>query len=399
VLFRSAKTKKQEPETKPAERTETDLGSVVPCSPPPLFVLTEGREIWVITDLAPFQNFWENVAFSEIGLVPDSPRYRVYRYQQKDAEAGELPSPKNRVNAVMRVGTMRSTVPDGNPRTLEVGLCVSRRPGWITGRKEDAVRAARELRRQMQGTDIGVFTRHHWHDTLSSSDLQAIAGQSVLRQPAAGAVVVCDMEYDSGWWHEELLNKIRNTPWVGALFYTSFADSLAVGSTVWDATLTNEICAGLKLSDTARLEPFVSSREPPSENAEPYRLILDGKPGVIAVGMVAPSLPRRIIELLRLISILRHAKISTDVATLSDYLEKSGRAEEAVLRTEGTLRSAVMLLGSDLDAKARIYQDSQGQWVHTLPLGDLGAATDTDELENYRWYPMLSQVVADMLRN
>lgn len=355
---------------------------MVPCTPPPLYCLTGGRLVWAISEVAPQQNFWVAVDPAEVGLTASGP-WGVYACRMGDQPLERAPQ-----NVVARVGEL--VLPD---RKMDVHVCVSRKPGVLAGRRQDAVRAVREMKRSYRGSGVAVLERCHYGDPLSSGDLQAIASAAVRRRPRSGSVVVCDMEFDQGWWDERLVGEIAETPWVSALFYTQ--GSAPPWAVSWD-TSRDGICPGVGLVEGSRLAEFPASQEPAVAGREPWRLALRGRPGVVAVGMANPTLPARIVEVLRLISVLRAASVPTDVATMSDYLEKKGRRPEALLRTERTLESAVQLLGSNLDSVPRLYRDRNGQWVHALPL-DLDTPGGVEELEGYRWYPMMAGAVSKLL--
>lgn len=364
---------------------DSEIASLVPCSPPPLYFLTGARNVWAISDAPPRQNFWTPADPADIGLATPADGYGVYAYQ-----TSEQPLPRSPVNVAARVGELLT-----GTRQMDVHVCVSRASGVLTGRRQDAVRAVREMKRRYHGTGVAVLERCHYSDPLTSWDLQAIARTAIGNPPVSGAVVVCDMEYDTGWWDEQLIKQVAGTPWVSALFYTQNPAPKAPGWAVtWD-TAQDGICPGVDLAPGSRLVEFPDPREPPAAGREPWRLALRGRPGIVGVGVVNPSLPERIVEVLRLITVLRAADIPTDAATLSDYLEKRSNPD-ALVRTERTLLSAAALLGANLDSAPRIYQDQRGQWVHTLPV-DLDTPGGETELEAYRWYAMLSGCVQNML--
>lgn len=367
-----------------------DLPLLVPCTPAPWFFFTYERDMWVLSDEPPEQNFWKKTDPATIGLQLDNRKIGVWRYKQMDLHH----SRHRRENVVARVGHLHT-----EGRRMDVGLCISRSPGAIVGRKESAVRAVRGIERQCASTDVGVVARCHHTDKFQSSDLQAIAEMTIERQPERGSVVICDMEYDSGRWDETLMGRIAETSWVSSLFYSEDPESLSSAVT-WDTTETDEICHGVRITSGSQLQPWADSTETLTDR-EPFRLTLLGRKPVIAAGIAGEAIPSKVGEVLRLISVLRFAKIPTDTATLSDYMEKKGRTHEAVHRTASTLRTAQDLMGENLDSVPRVWQDSNGHWVHSIPLDKLHGqhGGDTENLEKYRWYPQMSSVIAKMLED
>lgn len=362
-----------------------DVASVVPCTPPPIVIVSEGRNLWAVSDLRPVQNFWEPARPEAAGLAITRSDIHVYGYHPRSS-----PLPRTLRNVVARVGDLRY---DG--RELDVHVCASRSPAVFAGRKEDAIRSFRSMKTRYQHTDIAVIANCHFSDPYDSGDLQAIAREAIKHRPKIGAVAICDASYDNGAWKESVIADIAETEWVSAMFYSELP--VAGWATRWD-TSENRICDGVDLAEGAELEAFTQSRDEMIGKNEPYRLILRGRQGVIATGMANPALPDRITEVLRLISVLRTAGIPTDTTTISDYLNPKGRKAEVVQKTERILQSAKTLLGANPDGQPRIYQDKHGIWVHTLPI-DLDAGGSVQQLQGYRWFALLSHTVVKMLDN
>lgn len=371
----------------PKQQQNLHLHAVVPCRPSPLLTFTHSRDVWVLSDKKPQQNFWNPVRPASIGLdIDDS--LGLWRYGQTDSEHG--PSLDEKRNVVALLGRLNH-----NEQMLNVGLCLNRKIGVIKGTKENAVRAVRQIQREYAHSSVGVMDRCHYADRLTSQDLQSMVQMSVECEPQKGSLVVCDLEYDSGGWSEEALKGIAETHWLSSLFYLENGSNID-GSIVWDTNTKGEICEGVKLRGGVELDRYVGVEEAPTDR-EPFRLTLRGEQGVLAVGMVSPALPPKGIEVLRLISVLRYAKISTDVDTLADYMEKKGRSDEVRRKTLSLLETVSDLLGTNMESNARLYEDN-GNWKHSIPLDTLSRPGEDDSLEKYRWYTMLSDYISGMIK-
>lgn len=371
-------------DTPVVRKSEIDIHSITPCYPPPVFTFREGRSLWVISDALPRQNFWTKAPPEDIGLIIDHPEYNLYRYQHQEFK----PSPQRVANIVAKIGRLQH-----GEYQYEVGMCITRKLGVITGRKEDAHRVINEMISRYQKTSTGIIARKRYEDRIQSQDLQDIVKPALSIKPDHGTLVICDAEYETGRWDEILLEGIERCDWVSALFYS--AEFAKKGwCEVWDSTKQNEICDGIKIAEGSFLEEYVPKPQQRTTQDE-FMLPLSGRGTLVSAGMVAPTLPPKAIEVLRLISVLRYARIRTDAATLADYIERKSQSTNPEQNIIAVLRTAAMILGTTADNSPRIYEDEEGNWVHTMPVAKIDFG-DTDVLENYRWYTQLSSYIPKM---